>query len=73
MIEKLANALVGNVMISDYYVGNPCKIGKVVGRIVEECEEGSKGIMNGKEMHSIILFAMPHGSIIQTGYLILKI
>ena len=55
-------------MITNYYLGMPCYLGKeVVGKIVAASESGSMGIVNGIEMPSIVIFSTPHGSAIETG------
>ena len=48
-------------------IGHPCMMGEVVGRIVGHCDDGSKGDVNGIEMHSIVEFSSPHGTIFKTG------
>ena len=57
------------IFIKKYEIGMACMLGKVVGRIVEESNEGSWGNINGQKMFSIILFSTPHGSILKTGIL----
>lgn len=55
--------------IKSYELGMPVGLGKVVGRIIGESKEGSRGLVNGVEMPSIILISTPHGSVIETGIL----
>ena len=53
--------------IKSYELGMPVRIGKVVGRLIGESNKGSRGIINGVEMPSIVLISTPHGSIIESG------
>ena len=53
--------------ISKHYMGMPCMLGEMVGRIVGESDEGSWGIENGERCYSIPLFSTPHGTVIKTG------
>lgn len=53
--------------IKKYELGMPVMLGEVVGRIVGESDKGSRGIINGEEMPSIILVSTPHGSVLETG------
>jgi hypothetical protein len=62
-------AIISENPIKNYEMGMPCMFGETVGRIVGESDKGSWGIINDIEMHSIPLFATPHGTIIKTGVL----
>jgi len=53
--------------IKSYELGMPVRIGKVVGRLIGESEKGSRGLINGVEMPSIVIFSTPHGSVIESG------
>lgn len=53
--------------LDEYYIGMPCMLGDVVGKIVGESEKGSMGVINDVQMFSIVLFGTPHGTIIETG------
>lgn len=53
--------------IEEYYVGLPCMLGEVVGKIVGESDEGSWGEINGVKMYSIPLFSTLSGTVIKTG------
>lgn len=61
--------MITNNILDDYYVGMPCMLGQVVGKIVGESDEGSWGEINGVKAFSIPLFSTPHGSVIKTGFL----
>lgn len=54
--------------LKNHYIGLPCMLGEVVGRIIGEAEEGSWATNeNGEDIYSIPLFCTPHGTIIKTG------
>lgn len=65
--KEIDMSLLSENPIKKYEKGLPCMLGDVVGRIVGESEKGSWGSINDMEMHSIPLFATPHGTIIETG------
>ena len=55
--------------INDYYLGMPCSIGEVVGRIIGADEDCQWAYINESEekQPSIILVSTPHGSVIKSG------
>lgn len=53
--------------ITSTELGKPVMIKSIVGRIVAHAEEGSSGIINDKEIFSILEISTPHGSLIKSG------
>lgn len=54
--------------IQENYIGLPCMLGEAVGRIVGYDKNCTTLIdHNNNTLYSIVLFATPHGSVIQSG------
>jgi hypothetical protein len=68
-----ANILKQKHMITNYFTGFPCKLGKdsegdiVFGRIIGETEKGSWNNVNDIDMFTIPKFCTPGGTVIETG------
>lgn len=60
-------ALLAKNPLQKHYIGLPCMLGEVVGRIVGEHESGSWGEINGEKVFSIPEFSTPHGTIMKAG------
>lgn len=58
--------------LQEHYLGLPCMLGDVVGRIVGEHESGSWGKINGFQVFSVPEFGTPHGTIIKNGRMFLS-